>query len=217
MVHDIYVDHSIWGKSAPYLKLKTTKKKPIPVAGDLIQVLKELVKLHKDIYLMEDLFFVNSIPFFLNLSRKIFFSSVKHLANRELNSTFKAFKEIYIYYMKRGFHITTLNLDGEFSQLQAMVYENIPGGPRINITSAKKHVSDIKRLLRVVKERTRAVRHNLHFNKSLKLLTLYIAFTVVRMLKYLPVKIGISSILSPQTIIYGEKIHYKRHIWLNIR
>ena len=70
-VQDIGVAHNVWVKSVPYLKVNTTNKKPIHVAGDLLQVLEELMKLHKYIYLMADLFFVNSIPFFLTLIRKI--------------------------------------------------------------------------------------------------------------------------------------------------
>ena len=46
MVQDIDVDHNIWVKSVTYLKGKTTRKKPIDVAGDLVQEPKQLVKLH---------------------------------------------------------------------------------------------------------------------------------------------------------------------------
>ena len=38
MIQEISVDHNKWGKSVTALKGKTTTKKPIPVAGDLIQV-----------------------------------------------------------------------------------------------------------------------------------------------------------------------------------
>ena len=56
------------GKSVPYLKVNTNRKKPIPVAGDLVQVLEELEKIHKDTYLKSYLLFVNSIPLFITLS-----------------------------------------------------------------------------------------------------------------------------------------------------
>ena len=46
MVQDIDVDHNIWVKGVTYLKGKTTRKKPIDVAGDLVQEPKQLVKLH---------------------------------------------------------------------------------------------------------------------------------------------------------------------------
>ena len=71
MVHDIDVSHNIWDKSVPSLKVKSTRRKPTPAEGDLVQVPEELSKLNKDIYLTADMFFVNGIPFFLAPSRKI--------------------------------------------------------------------------------------------------------------------------------------------------
>ena len=81
-VHYIDVDHNIRGKIVPSLKLDTTRKNSIPVSGDLVQVPEELVKLHKDIYLTADLFFVNSTPLFINLNRNVCFTAVNHLTNR---------------------------------------------------------------------------------------------------------------------------------------
>ena len=133
-----------------------------------------------------------------------------------MEAIFKAFKEIYRYYMNRGFHITTLHVHGESPPLQAMVYKHMPEVTMTNLTSANEHVPDIERQTRVVKERTRSVSHSLPFNKTPKLLTIYIVFTVVRMLNYLPVKGGVSAILSTKTIMYGETLHYKRHLGLNI-
>ena len=118
--------------------------------------------------------------------------------------------------MKRGFHITTLHADGEFSPLQVMVYKHVLGGPRINITIANEHIPEIELRIRVVKERTRAFRHSLPFNKISKLITIYIVFKIVRMIKYFPVKVVVSAILSPKTIMSGETLYYKRHLGLNI-
>jgi hypothetical protein len=53
------------------LKGKTTQTKPDPVARDFVKVPMELLKLHKEVYITANLFFVNKIPFFLMLSHKI--------------------------------------------------------------------------------------------------------------------------------------------------
>ena len=55
---------------------------------------------------------------------------------------FKDFKEISMYYMKHGLRIITLHVNGEFTPLQALIYE-IPEGPRLNIESVSEQVLEI--------------------------------------------------------------------------
>jgi hypothetical protein len=150
-VQDIDMARKIWGKNITALKGKTTRSKSIPVARDYVKVPMELMKLHKEVFLTTAIFFVNNIPFFLTLSRKIFFTAVNHLADRTVPQIFKAFKEIYQYYPQRGFHIKTVHADGEFAPLNPLI-ESMPGGSMVNLASANEHVPDIERRIRVVKE-----------------------------------------------------------------
>ena len=129
-VKEIDVAHNIWIKSVPDLKVNTTRKKNIFVVGDLGQLPEELVKLHKNIHMTADMFFVNSIPFFLTLSRNIYFTAVNHLANRKVETIFKAFKDIYSYYLKFWFHITTIHSDVKFPHYKlwyTITYQGDPG------------------------------------------------------------------------------------------
>jgi hypothetical protein len=71
-IQDIEVATKIWG----------TRSKTHPVARDYVKVPKELLKIHKEVFLTTDIFFVNKIPFFLTLSRHIYFTAVKNLADR---------------------------------------------------------------------------------------------------------------------------------------
>jgi hypothetical protein len=115
-----YIDmaRKIWGKNIAALKGKTTRSKSIQVARDYVKVPMELMKLHKEVFLATHIFFVNKIPFSLTLSRKICFTAFNHLANRTVPQIFKAFKEMYQYYLHRGFHIKTVHADGEFAPLK---------------------------------------------------------------------------------------------------
>ena len=63
-----YVAITIWGKEIFAVKVKTTRNRTIPVTDDLIQVPKELIKLHRDIIMKSDILFLNTITFFLTLS-----------------------------------------------------------------------------------------------------------------------------------------------------
>ena len=73
-----------------------------------------------------DIFFVNTIPFFLTLSRNFCFTMVHHIANRKVKSIYTTFNEVYIYYINRGFMIITLHTDGEFAPLQEIILEHMP-------------------------------------------------------------------------------------------
>jgi hypothetical protein len=136
-VQYIDVARKIWGKNIAVMKGKTTRSKSIPVARDYGKVPMELMKLHKEVFLTTYIFFVNKIPFFLTLSRKICFTAVNHLADRTVPQVFKAFKEMYQYYVQRGFHIKTVHADGEFAPLKPLV-ESMPGGLMVNLASADK-------------------------------------------------------------------------------
>jgi hypothetical protein len=132
----------IWGKNVA-LKGKTTWTKPDPVARDFVKVPVELLKLHKEVYITANLFFVNKILCFLMLSHKICFTAINHLADRTVLQIFMAFKEIYQYYLQRGFRITTVHADGEFVPLKVLI-ESLPGGPMVNLASPNEHVPEIK-------------------------------------------------------------------------
>ena len=89
-----------------------------------------------------------------------------------------------------------------------MIYDHMPGGPRINIISENEHVPDIELQIRVIKEIIKVIWQILPFNNTPKLLKIYIVFTVVKMINYLPVKGGVSSILSSKTIMSSYTLHY---------
>jgi hypothetical protein len=72
-VKDINVAQSVWGKDISALKEKTVRKKATPVHGSEMKVPRDLLKLHKDVTMAIDIFFVTGSPFFLTLSHKIDF------------------------------------------------------------------------------------------------------------------------------------------------
>jgi hypothetical protein len=132
-----------WGKNVMALKGKTTQTKPHPEARDFVKVPVELSKLHKEVYLTANLFFVNKIPFLLTLSHKICFMAINHLVDRTVPQIFMAFKEIYQYYLHHSFHITMVHVDGEFAPLKVLI-ESLPGGPLVNLASPNEHVPEIE-------------------------------------------------------------------------
>jgi hypothetical protein len=202
-VQDIDVALKKWGKNISDSKGKTTRRKTIPVARDYVKVPLELMKLNKEVFLTTDTFFVNKNPLFLTLSLNITFTAVNHLADRTVPQIFKAFKEIYQYYIQRGFYITVVHANGEFAPLKPLI-ESIPDGPGVNLVSANDHVPEIDRRIWLVKERCRATRHSLPFERIPKIMTIHIVLNVVNVVKLLiffSTKGRVSETLSPKTII----------------
>jgi hypothetical protein len=76
---------------------------------------------------------------------------VNHLTDRTVQQIFKAFKEIYQYYLQCGFHITVVHANGEFAPWKPFI-ESIPGVPMVNLESANDHIPEIDHWIRVVKE-----------------------------------------------------------------
>jgi hypothetical protein len=99
-IQDIDVAMKIWGKNIAALKGKTTWSKTHPVARDYVKVPKELLKIHKEVFLTTDIFFVNKIHFFLTLSCNIYFTAVNHLADSTVPQILKSFNEMYQYYLQ---------------------------------------------------------------------------------------------------------------------
>ena len=79
---------------------ETTSKKTILVTEDLIHVPKEKIKLHRDIVMTSEIFFVHTIPFFLTLSRNFFFTMVHHLTESRAKNIYTTLNEVYIYHRK---------------------------------------------------------------------------------------------------------------------
>jgi len=212
---DINRAEDIWGKNVHALMGKQVKKKPTPVTRDIVKVPKEFMKLHNEVLLCIDIFFVNGIAFFLLLSRVIYYTGTSHLADRKVNTIFKAFKEMFSFYLRQGFHIVMVYADGEFEPLKPMI-EALPAALHVNLAAKGEHVADIERRICVVKERARATRTVLPYKRVPQLLTIWIVFGAVQILNYFPSKGGVSSTLSPNTIMSGEMLDYKKQLQLPV-
>ena len=139
---DAEIAYNIWGKNVKALVGKGTKQPTKHVDDHKFKITRELEKLKKSVLIVMDLFFVNGIPFFLSLSRKIYFIGVSHLPGRSKKHIFQAFKGLSIFYIHHGFRITTVHSDGKFAPLKPMI-EGMPGGGYVNITAANEHAPDI--------------------------------------------------------------------------
>ena len=103
MVQYIDITYAIWGKNITSLKGKTNRNKPIHVVGDIVVIYRQLIKIYNDVFMTADIFFVNGIPSFIFLSLNITVTTVIHIYDIKAITVSKAFKEIYMFYLKYGF------------------------------------------------------------------------------------------------------------------
>ena len=207
-VQDAEVALKIWGPNIAALKGKTTRRTPDPVVMDNVAIPTQIRELHHEVTLAVDIIFVNGIPFFLTISKKLYFTTVTHLGSRKSEEIEKAFVDMFQYYLQRGFQITTVLADGEFTFLESLM-NKLPGAPKLNLASANEHEPFVERRIRVVKERARAARHTLPFKTMPTKLVTHMVMYVVKLLNYFPAKGGVSDYYSPKAIMAGEIIHYK--------
>ena len=90
----------------------------------------------------------------------------------------------------------------------------MPAGLRVNMTSANEHVPEIEGRIPVIKERSREFCHSIPFNRIPKLMKIHAILNIAKMLNYFLKKQGISSDLSPHSVLTGESLNYKNHLTL---
>jgi hypothetical protein len=210
MVEDAMAAFKIWGPIVAALKGKTVQKRPEPIKTDIVSIPKEIRELHKEVTLTIDIFFVNKIPFFLTLSRVLYFTTVTHLPDRNLDQIFKVLKGIFYYYLQQGFRVTFITGDGEFASLVEQFTNLLMGAPWLNLTSTNEHESFIEHCIHVVKERAWSIRHSVPFQTIPKIIMTHMVFYAAKLLNYFPAKGGVSAIYGPKTIMSGELIDFKK-------
>jgi hypothetical protein len=76
---DVATANKIFGPDHPTLRGKTIRITPPPVVTYYIQIPREIVTLNRNVTLLIDIVFVNSLPFMVSVSRKIKFTTVEYL------------------------------------------------------------------------------------------------------------------------------------------
>jgi hypothetical protein len=130
------------------------------------------------------------------------------MTNQKNITIFKALKAMHNFYLQRGFQIVFIKGDGKFKPLEVFMPE-LYGALRLNLTSANKHVPEIERKFRVIKEQVRAVMYGMPFNAVPPIICVSAVLFVTKQLNLFPVKGGILANYSQKQIMSGEVVHYK--------
>jgi hypothetical protein len=159
---DVKAAEVIWGHSVLKMKGNMTRKNGKRVMQSIVKVPTELIKLHKNVELAIDCFFVNKHFFFTTISTKICFTTITHLTKRNKEDVWVALFATYKMYLMQGFRIVVVKGDQEFASISNLV-AGLPTMPRLDWAAASQHCSLIERNIRFLKEKIRSLRHSVPF------------------------------------------------------
>jgi hypothetical protein len=74
---------------------------------------------YRELILGGDIMFVNKIPFFMTISWHVKFGTAEMLKNQQNKTILATIKQVKSVYLKRGFQVTHMLMDGQFELLRA--------------------------------------------------------------------------------------------------
>jgi hypothetical protein len=153
---------------------------------------------------------INGIPFLVTTASKHIhlFGTVEAMENKKIPAILKAVQHVASIYKQRGFHITWAFMNNDFQSLRGELADM---GIGYNEAGRDRHVPQIEQYIQTVKERMRATFNMLPFTNMPSILMIEMVWAAVFWLNAFPYKKGMSTNLSPQTMVTGQMVDYTRH------
>jgi hypothetical protein len=166
---DINLAEKIFGRDIGAIKGKTTRRKPVPVVDDYIEIPRELIASQYAVKLCVDLMNVNGLHFVTTISKNLQYRTAQYIKDKTPTEYTKALIEVIQVYSKGGFRVTHIFCDNEFKPLMTY-FAHYNQDVHFNYTSSNEHVPEIERSICVIKEQIRATFHCLPYNHLPKIM-----------------------------------------------
>ena len=191
----------IYGPDLAYLKGKTTDHPAPPhVATQVCSPLPmEIAKHHSTMTLCVDFFYIQRLPFIHAISQKIGYRQAVAVPDRTKETMLTFTNKCLLEYTKCGFEVADIHADKEFECLRAEL-----GNVSLEICGPDKHVPEVERSIRTMKETMRATAHGLPYRRLPKLMIAELVALATRCLNAFPRDDGVSDHMSPHSIVTGR-------------
>jgi hypothetical protein len=157
-----------------------------------------------------DIMFVWGIPFLTTIDKTIRFRCAVPLSSQKAKEVYKALDVILRQYNDAGFFFKFIHCDREFRSLMEDVADDL--NVTMNYAATGEHVPEAERNNRTIKDRVRTMYHQLPYKRIPKIMIKRMVLRATKMLNLLPAKGGISSYLSPYTIVTRRVVDYDREL-----
>jgi hypothetical protein len=117
---------------------------------------------YRKVVLCVDVMKVYKMPFLVMISRAIKFGTVAWLKNEKTDTILKQIIDVRNVYLKRGFLLEIVEVDGQFEPLRGALSEL---GVTPNRCSREEHVPVAEKRIPIIKERCRCICNTLPFKK----------------------------------------------------
>jgi hypothetical protein len=202
---DVKAAEVIWGWSVFKMKKNTVRQNGKRVMQSIVKVPTELIKLHQDVELAIDCFFVNKYVFFTTFSTKICFTMITHLSSRNKEVMWVALLATYKMYLLCGFRIGAIKGDHEFDSISDLAV-GLPTKPSLDWAAASQHCGLIERNIWFLKEKIWSLRHSLPFERVPSIMVVRMVMHIVKFVNGFPRK-GQVRLFSPGEIMTGWHLH----------
>jgi hypothetical protein len=203
---DVRIAKKVFGPDVPAMKAKTVKRKSkMPREDEISDLPSNIIKEYSKVHLSIDVMHVNGIKFLISYSKHIGLLQTYCVRKNNRETILECIlKMIQTYKSRSVFTVVTIEADGAFESIKHELQDE-PYSVILSTCDADRHVESVERQIRFLKERIRAVRMMMPYDKLPKRFTIEMVHKVTMLINSLPKQNGLHSVLSPREIVTGKK------------
>ena len=161
----------------------------------------------KKIELSVDVMFVNNISFVISLGKNMNFTTIENVVDRKAATLLKSLRSIKSVYTSKNIFTKKRFMENEFEVLGDDFREE---EFNLNTTAANKHIPQIERQIKAVKEQFHSTWNSLPYQKFPNRIISRMLENTVFWINALPINSGMSYTISPQTLMTWTTINFNK-------